>query len=1079
MRFGVLGPTVAWTDGGVVVPISGVKVRALLTHLVLHAGTPVTADRLIEDLWDEPTRRNPAGALSAKVSQLRRALDDAEPGARALVVSPPPGYRIDVPPGAVDLIEFERLVQRAQASTEPQRTVETLERALALWRGPACAEFADAEFTRTAIARLEDLRLTARETLAHARLELGEHAQVVDALAELVQAHPWRERLRLAHVLALYRSGRQQEALAGFEQYRRHLADELGLDPSPAAAAVQRAILAQDESAAAPARRHARQVSNLPARATPLIGRADAVAELVGAASAGALITLTGPGGVGKTTLALEVGVRSRGRFPAGAWLVELAGIERAGSRDSATALAELVLTTLGIRQLSEVPGVGPVQRLTDALRESRTLLVLDNCEQVVGSVAALVDRLRRGAPGIAVLATSREPLGLTGETVWTVPPLTVPEPRDQTEVETVRRSAAVRLFVERARAADRAFDLDTWNAPMVGSLCRRLDGLPLALELAATRVATLGLAEVLARLGDRFRLLSTARRDSPARHATLEAVIEWSWELLTDDERAVLRRLAVHVDGCALAATEATCAGTGVDADAVVDVLGRLVDRSLVVAVHSRGGTRYRLLETVAAYAAARCAEAGEAARQRARHRAYYADLVRQTQLTGADQAVWFARLDEEAANIRAAIESAAADGAADDAQRIVAAMSWYWHLRGRVSEARGLIDLALGTPGASTGVPHAECLTWQAVFAAMQGDVAGLPQRRTVALAALDAAGDPVARARGMSHLGLATLDTGDAATGEALLVDGCRTSAAHGDAWGEALALVSLAKIAQIGGDLTELARTAGRADQLFAELGDRWGRGAAAAWLGALAEMTGELRRAKEINEAGLRDAEELGLWPAVAERLGWLGWLALQRGDLAEAGRLGAEAHTLATEQGSAVLEVFATMVVGFAARRAGDLDEARRQLGRLRDEATEAVYLPVVLVELGHAAQLSGDPAAALASHVAALDLALEHHYPRDTAVALEGVAAALAGVGHPDPAARILGAATAHRHRTNLPAASSERTDIDRATALCVGALGEDDYRDGFAAGAILSPTDARTLVDDAVPGRAALPRG
>jgi predicted ATPase/DNA-binding SARP family transcriptional activator len=1070
MRFGVLGPTVAWTDDGAVVPISGAKVRALLTHLVLHAGTPVTADRLIEDLWDEPTRRNPAGALSAKVSQLRRALDEAEPGARALVVSPPPGYRIDVAGDAVDVVEFERLVAQGQASTDPHRTVELLDHALGLWRGPACAEFADAEFTRTAIVRLDDLRLTARETLAHARLDLGEHAQVVDALGEQVAAHPWRERLRLAHVLALYRSGRQQEALAGFEQYRRHLADELGLDPSPAAVAVQRAILAQDSSVAAPVPRRPREVSNLPAQLTPLIGRDDAVTDLTGSVPAGRLTTLTGPGGVGKTTLALEVGRRLRERFPSGAWLVELAGIERSGGRDSAAAVAELVLSTLGIRQLSDAPGSGPVARLADALREARTLLILDNCEQVVGSAAELVDRLLRGAPDVTVLATSREPLGLAGETVWTVPPLTVPEPRDQTDIEAVRRAPAVRLFVARARAADRAFDLDTWNAPMVGSLCRRLDGIPLALELAATRVATLGVAEVLARLGDRFRLLSASRRDAPARHATLEAVIEWSWELLTPDERAVLRGLAGHVDGCALAAAEATCAGADVQPGSVADVLGRLVERSLVTVVHGRGGTRYRLLESVGAYAAARSAEAGESAGQRVRHRAYYAELVARARLTDAGQAVWFARLDEEAANIRAAIESAVADGAADDALAVVATMSWFWHLRGRVGEARGLIDLALGVPGATAGVARAECLTWQAVFAAMQGDVADLPVRRAAALAAFDAVDEPVTRARASSHLGLVTLDTGDAATGEALLTAGCAASAAHGDTWGEALALVSLAKIAQIGGELAELDRTAGRADRLFAELGDRWGRCAAAAWLGALAEMTGDLERAREINEAGLRDAAELSLWPTVAERLGWLGWLAVQRGDLAEARRLGTEAHALAVEQGSTVLDVFATMVIGFAARRAGDLDEAQRQLGRLRDEAgaaaEPAVYLPVVLVELGHAAQLRGDPAGALAAHVTALDLALEHNYPRDTAAALEGAANAVAGLGDAERGARLLGAASAHRDRTSLPAAASERTDIDRAAALCRTALGDSDYTAAFDAGTELSPTDSRRLL-------------
>ncbi|HEX3588275.1 MAG TPA: BTAD domain-containing putative transcriptional regulator, partial [Pseudonocardiaceae bacterium] len=678
MRFGVLGPTTVWTDGGDEVPISGVKVRALVTHLALHVGTPVTADRLIEDLWDEPTLRNPAGALSAKVSQLRRALEDAEPGGRTLVVSPPPGYRLDVDPGAVDAVEFERLVAQAQGGSDPRRTVRTLDRALALWRGPVCAEFADAEFTRPTITRLDDLRLTAHETLAAARLDLGEHAAVVDGLAELVAAHPWRERLRLAHALALYRCGRQQEALAGIDEYRRHLADELGLDPGQEVTALRGAILAQDPSITP--RRRARPVSNLPVAVTSLVGRDDAVAELVGALPGTRLTTLTGPGGVGKTSLALDVARRSA--FGSGAWLVELAAVERAGSRDSPAALADLVLATLGIRQVGDAPEDDPVDRLTGALRDAHTLLVLDNCEQVVGSVAAMVDRLLRGTRDVAVLATSREPLGLTGETVWTVPPLAVPGTRDQRDPDLVGRSPAVRLFVERAKAADRGFDLTGWNAAMVGTLCRRLDGIPLALELAATRVATLGVPELLARLGDRFRLLAGARRDAPARHQTLAAVIEWSWELLTPVEQAVLRRLSAHVDGCALDAAEATCDGPDVPAESVVDVLARLVERSLVVVVHRRGGTRYRLLESVADYAAARCADAGEVDRQRERHRDYYADLASRAapELTGHDQQTWLARLDDDSANLRAAVESAAVDGAAADALTVVASAMWFW---------------------------------------------------------------------------------------------------------------------------------------------------------------------------------------------------------------------------------------------------------------------------------------------------------------------------------------------------------------------------------------------------------------
>ena len=393
MRFGVLGPVTAWTDTGEEVPISGAKVRAVLADLVLHVGEPVTADRLVDDVWGEsPDSRNPAGTLSSKVSQLRRALDEAEPGARSCVRPPPPGYQLAVDPAAVDAVEFGRLVDAARGEAEPAGVVATLIRALTLWRGPAYGEFADAEFARGAVARLEEQRLTAHEALARARLELGDHALVADQLTELVEAHPWREDLRLSHVLALYRSGRQADALASFERYRTALADELGLDPSPAALALQHAVLMQDRSLDGPAPTPRRRRSNLPAPRTALIGREADLDDLADALGDERLITLTGPGGVGKTSLALAAARRMAGSFPDGAWLVELAGVERASAGDSPDALAEVVMGALAIRQVADLDaGAGGVDRLAEALRDHRALLVLDNCEQVVDAAAELV----------------------------------------------------------------------------------------------------------------------------------------------------------------------------------------------------------------------------------------------------------------------------------------------------------------------------------------------------------------------------------------------------------------------------------------------------------------------------------------------------------------------------------------------------------------------------------------------------------------------------------------------------------------------------------------------------------------
>ncbi len=782
MRFGVLGPIAAWTDDGRTVPIQGAKVRALLADLVVHVAQPVTADRLVDDLWgDNPDSTNPAGLLSSKVSQLRRALDAAEPGARAVVVSPPPGYTLAVDPTAVDAGAFAALVDEAEEAEaeDPGRAVDLLERALALWRGPAYGEVADIEFARGAVARLDERRLSAHEALARARLALGEHARVADELTALVEEHPWREDLRLSHVRALYSAGRQPDALASFERYRQHLVTELGIDPSPAAAALHHAVLVQDPALAAPAPAGParagvaagsdgapaptarRPPSNLPGRRSSLIGRDDDLAALVGAIETAHLVTLVGPGGVGKTTLALEAARHVADDRADGAWFVDLSGVDRGRLGATADVVADEVTAALAIRQISDAPSSAPsVDRLGAALRGHEALLVLDNCEHVVEAAAVVADRLLRDAPAVTVVATSREPLGVAGEVVQIVAPLAVPAPRDQSDPDLVARSDAVRLFVARARAAGATTDIEPRTAPLLGTLCRRLDGLPLALELAATRVPALGLPEVVARLGDRFRLLGAGRRGGPERHRTLEAMLDWSWELLDHDERRVLRRLAVHADGCTLAAAAAVCHGdtdrsgggtarTDPDggAAATADVLGRLVERSLVVADHAPDGTRYRLLESVGAYAGGRLAESGESDGVRRRHLDWHVDLAERAdaRLRGPEQAAWLSALDAESANMHVALDTAADLGLPDLAHRLVAALGWYWMLRGRTAVAVRAFQRALALAPEGATVAHARAACLRQAAAVTHGETADHVARSAAALAGYDALGRP----------------------------------------------------------------------------------------------------------------------------------------------------------------------------------------------------------------------------------------------------------------------------------------------------------------------------------------------
>ncbi|MFP3992299.1 BTAD domain-containing putative transcriptional regulator [Streptomyces sp. E11-3] len=628
MRFGILGPLAVWTADGEPLVVPESKVRTLLAALLVDPGQVVSSDRIVEDLWGGRPPSNPSGALQTLVSRLRRLL--ARDGGHDLVVHRAPGYLLRVPVEAVDAERFVALTARARRSTGPRERARMLAEALGLWRGPAFADFADEPFTRAAVARLQEQRLLALEEQAEARLELGEHSVLAGELADLTERHPLREQLRAAHMRALYGAGRPSEALDSYHALRRRLDDELGLEPGAELVALHQEILQHAPGLRAePTLAPPRPRTNLPTPVTGLVGRSDSVAKVRALLETGRLVTLTGPGGVGKTRLAVEVAAQAAESFADGAWLVELAaqtGPARPARAGSADDVAEVVAAPLGIR-VDTTQGTGSASgRLIDALRTQRLLLVLDNCEHLTAPTAMLTEALLHHAPGVRVLATSQEPLDICGEHLWSVPPLDLPGLAG--DPSALWRSSAVRLFVARAMAASPGFALRDDNARAVAAICRRLDGIPLALELASSRVRVLGVRELAERLDDRFRLLTGGHRGAPARQQTLRAMMDWSWELLTAAEQIVLRRLAVHSDGCTLEAAEAICSGDGVKPAQVVDLLARLVDRSLVLVTHGSDGPRYRLLESVAAY----CLEhlsATEYQRVRRAHARYYASFA------------------------------------------------------------------------------------------------------------------------------------------------------------------------------------------------------------------------------------------------------------------------------------------------------------------------------------------------------------------------------------------------------------------------------------------------------------------
>ncbi|MBT2401539.1 winged helix-turn-helix domain-containing protein [Streptomyces sp. ISL-100] len=1072
MRFGVLGPLAVWTADGRPVRVPELKVRALLAGLLVHQERPVSVDRLIDDLWGTKPPNNPVAVLQSKVWQLRRALEAAEPGARELVISRPPGYQLLVDTGAVDTGRFRDLTARARAAGDPRARAALLADALAVWRGPAFADFADEEFTRAARELLEEQRLTALEEQAEARLDLGEHALVADELGDLVALHPLRERLRTAHVRALYLAGRQSAALSSYADLRERLAESLGLDPSPQLAALHQAILTQDAALTAvppPATTAANPPTNLPTALTDLIGRAEAISELRSLLGANRLVTLTGSGGVGKTQLALATAAQLGAEFPGGVRLAEFGALDPSPSPSSSSSpgtrsatssaeVHELVGAVLRVRDdmVAAGPGSGGAppsltDRVAQALGERPALLVFDNCEHVVGPVAELTEQLLKAAPALRILATSQVPLGITGEHLQEVPPLRRPEATTELTPAAVRRFSAVELFVARATAAAPNFVLDETNVEAVVSICRRLDGIPLALEMAATRVRALGVRELAARLDDRFHLLAVGARSAPARQRTLRAVIDWSWELLGDQERAVLGRLAVHADGCTLAAAEETCAAHDVDRTEVLDVLARLVDGSLVVMTDGTDGPRYQLLESVTAYCVERLQEAGEFEALRRGHRDYYTGLAEHAEphLRGHGQRQWLHRLDDETANLRTALDCAVQLGDADGALRLTNALSWYWYLRGRNNEAKRSLTAALSIGGAAPPAATARATALLGGFKLVLGGVADPLAEYRAALQPYEQVevDDPGGHARAQWFLASSLYGIGDLGPSEDLIHRALATFRSVGDRWGIAAALGSLTFHAKLRGDFSALRRDGEQSLELFRELGDQWGQLQAMVPLGTLAEITGDYQQAGRLYRDGLRMAEDLGLWIQVSFHLSSLGRVALLTGELPQAKEFHERAGRLAAEQSDAFGEQFAEIGLGLGARRAGDLDAAEIHLHRVLDLHRQMGYEParpsLILAELGFVAECRGDAPAALALQLDGYAAACDSGDPRAIALALEGLAGAQSLAGHHEHASRLLGAATATRQSVRALLRGGERCDVDRITTRVREALG------------------------------------
>ena len=1014
----MLGSFEVRTDDGAVADVPGARLRGLLIALALEAGRVVPKSTLVDWIWGEHPPADATNALHRLVSRLRKALPEGS------VEGQTDGYRLAVEPDAVDAVRFERLVAAGQVARNDDdlRRVRLLREAIALWRGAAMQDVGlpDSAAFGAAVTRLEALRLTALED----RFEAEAGPESVTELTDLVAAHPVRERLAAALMRALAAAGRANEALQVYQRTREALADALGADPSPELSALHVALLRGDLG-----RREENRKTNLRAELTSFVGKDADVAAVRGLVAAHRLTTLIGPGGSGKTRLATETARTLLGDLPDGAWLVELAAIGTDGD------VAQATIGALGLRDA--LSGGAPHAELTDrliaAIRDREALLILDNCEHVIESAAAFAHRVLGECRRLRILATSREPLGITGEALWLVEPLAVPEGgASPGEIES---SPAVRLLRDRAGAVRKDLAADAHSLATMVRVCRALDGMPLAIELAAARLRTMSVDQLAHRLDDRFRLLTGGSRTALPRHRTLRAVVDWSWELLTDAERLVLRRLAVFAGGASLDAAERVCAGSGVEPEQVLELLTALAEKSLLL-TEGDGAPRYRMLGTIKEYAGHRLAEAGESEVARQAHLAYFTDLTGTAEplLRRAEQLEWLARLDADHDNIASAMRGAIAAGEAQPAMRLAVGAGWYWWLGGHKAEGFELIIAATKLPGEVTDEVRATvyALVVQFISSGRSGEHQAAEWIHQA---------HRYGRRSGGRHPAIgfaAALDRLLQAPDAALpafeeLLD-------HEDPWVRALAGLQLGKMRiLIGQEGREADAYLETALAEFRALGERFGIWFALSELAERLAVRGDFAVACEYYEQAIAVVAELGATEdliRIRMRLARLYWL---RGDAESSATATAEA-----EWGAEKVtwpDALAELALSKAelARWGGNAGEARRQLGIaaavLGDDAEEASVSTATHDLLGY---LTDDLTEARTHRAAAWRTASEAGHAPLIAQVLVGIAdLALRGEDH-EQAARLLAASIKVR---GLPDSSHpDAARIEQAARLRLG---------------------------------------
>lgn len=1090
-------------DGGRLIPVAGARLSALLARLAVDAGQVVSAGALIDAVWGASPPADAPNALQSLVSRLRRTVNDP-----ASIAAEHGGYRLAISRDDVDITEFERAASEGKAALrrgDPESATLRLRAAVAYWRGsePDVAPGIGAgEATR-----LTELRLDAITDRCDADLQLGRHREVVAELEALAQQYPLRERFTILVMTALARSGRTAEAIDAFERVRRALVDELGMDPSPELRAQHLALVrgdlaalvtqqsgpvlggVGDEADVAPPPADIPPSDDLLAgrdsRAplTSFIGRDKEVAALRSTVAQSRLVTVLGPGGAGKTRLAREVITSLEGQELDGSWWVELAPISNPAE------VPHAVLASLGRRDAATVEAIqrrAPrevIGQIADHIGPRRAVMVFDNCEHLLDAAAALVVALLDLCPALTILTTSREPLTITGETLYPLDPLAIP-PSDA-DVDSALDSSAVQLFLERAVAVRSSFRLDERTVVSVVQIVRRLDGLPLALELAAARLRTLPVADIAARLDDRFRLLTTGERTALPHHRTLAAVVGWSWDLLADDERLLAEQVSIFPAGVTPVSAAEVCAGldSGLDPDAVPDLLGNLVDRSLLQLVTDAeesvlGAPRYRMLETIREFGAERLAERDELAATRARHARHFAALAAAVSplLQGPDQMNALDQLTAEHDNMLAALRFFLERADEPAAVELASDLSWYWWSAGRDGEATTWLPPVLALPPAGA-VDDSRRLILEAMqlFSTLAahhlgGDGAHDPRAALTVLAdrlfATDSAAFPLAHLLGALILFFSD-DHARSHTALSLLAD-------HPEGWVRARALSYRARFAENSGNVDAVRADSEASLAEFAAIGDEWGRASVLPLAVGLrlydSDLDGAMAAAAEAQAIRERFAfgevdEQIFLMMRMAD-------IHMRRDEVTEGIAVVNDAVALAGRFGRPEVMSIAYCMAATFALDCGDMrtalarqSVAQRQLERYRGSLIGADHGAALVTTSGALIALqSGDVAGCgtrLSEAIGPARRTLDMPIVAYVAIAVAEFACAVADF---NSAATALGAADQLR---GAPDPTDRR--IRRITAICTENLGQERTATLISEARALAPAAAIDQVDAA----------